>query len=35
MPGLEHWWNDTVTGNNEALAEEPAQMEICPPENLK
>jgi hypothetical protein len=33
--GLEHWWNDTVTGKNEALAEEPARVEVCPPENLK
>ena len=33
--GLGHWWNDTVMGKNEALAEGPARVEICPPENLK
>jgi hypothetical protein len=32
---IEHGWNDTVTRKNEALAEEPSQVEICPPENLK
>ena len=33
--GLEHWWNDTVTRKKDALAEEPAKVEVCAPEKLK